>query len=333
MSQQTQTLDTNQLAFVLLSLGKYKFYSNGGHFPGESFEVSISKEFSRKFASVIGQLSILSGLGYNANWEMVLSNPLSVNEIQGLVGEVGMHIPAAYQISTQKAFEYIIKFGHLYKDFDGIQNLGSVYPPTGWMNLKNTLVSQPTVSGLDKFVSPHLKTHLRDLYTDFDLFNRFPDLNLNKYVDRPGMIQAVVNYYHPAGEFWFSFGFESIGLEHQFGNRTINYTTKDQIKSIGKGGRLLFGSSELDPVGFYQIALLVQPEYFFEIYGMEINSSLFSLLLDIFVHFLIQIRYFELSTETKYRFPSYPLLNHYLDQTGKTLEYTDRLEEIRRTLN
>jgi len=313
------SLSSNQVLFVLKVLGRDWLYLGGPGFPGEDFSASFLREINNSLGTAAVKLALDAQVDYVQD-QPVSKNNLPGLQIQAVVQPVGMRIPPNELVSSERALSYVQTYGSNYRSFSSGRN----YPPQKWIEIEapsaelSFNVLHPTLSGNDKFLDPFLRTHLRDLYTDYDLIERFPQLNLDQLFTRDDMINEVMKLYRPAGEFWFSFGFDSVRLEHQLGEETQSYRGSDQISALiqVEEAKVYFNGQEVAPVSLYQLALLVQPEYFKEIYGINPSLGILQLLWSLFSKFIYHIKILESQLGSGYRFTeAYSKLNFYLNQT------------------
>lgn len=294
------TLTPHQVLFVLRSVGKEWIYSDGRGRPGESFPESFLHEIETPVGALAVKLAFQSQLEYEPippRGKIILKTPLSVDQIRSELQMVGARLPDIYRGSPEKALEYLEVFGHLYLPFDSPETPLIKEP---WL----PGLQPPLLTGADIWVNPNLSTHLRDLYTDFDLFNSFGAIlpEPTELNSRQEIVDWIAKYHRPAGYFWIGFGFTELRLSHQLGQRTQTYIGPNAIKSIASGGQLYFEGLPLPHVGLYQLAFLFKPEYTFQIYGIEPSDLLMNIIREVYRHLLDQIKEAEERGEQRIRF-------------------------------
>jgi hypothetical protein len=284
------TLSPNQVLFVLRSLGKAELYQFGQGHPGESFVESFINEIDCPMGKLTSSMAIEYQLDYE-NDILILRNPPSLDTIRLRVENVGVRIPNIYRENSTKAMKYIEEFGSLYLSFSSNSNLNH---RQNWLGLENQiplLVNTPLLNGNDLYLNIFLETHLRDLCTDFDLYQLFPDLltKAGQFQNRKEIINYIVALYQPIGQFWISFGFGNLIVTH-------NNTKYENIGSIKQL------ANQLQPIGIYQLAFLFRPGYVKLIYGIDVTKKVVGIMKNIYQFLLAIIRNFESRGLLKLRF-------------------------------
>lgn len=302
-------LSRDQLIFVLRVVGKEWLYI------GE--EEDLHEFISTDVGRLASELAIRYQLEYDQvtpSGKIMLKVPASVDEIRSRLQTIGLRVPNIYRSSPEETLRYFEEFGSLYLPFSSpsTRSVKTVWLPGD----PRLFVNRPLMNGADVWINPYLVTHLRDLYTDFDLFRLFADAlpdpkTLN---NRNEIIDAIWKYHRPAGDFWVEFGSTTVHLIHQFNGQKETYSNIIAIKSIATEGQIYFKGLRLAHVGLYQVAFLFKPSYLSQIYGMEVSNDLLGLIQDIYRYFLDQIRMAEQRGEPRIRF-------------------TDQLSEFNRDLN
>lgn len=298
-------LSQDQVVFVLRVVGKEWLYTGGETRPGETPIDSIRHDIDNPVGILASRLAFqyqLSYLRVPPRGKIVLGAPPSVDELRSELQTIGLRVPNAYRTSPEEVLRYFEEFGSLYLPF----NSPTTSPvKTEWLpGAPPLFVNRPLMTGADVWVNPYLATHLRDLYTDFDLFDNFANIlpEPETFKNRKEIIDAIVKYHRPAGDFWVELGFTSVRLIHQYNSQTRTYNGPDAIRSIAEDGRLYLDGIRLAHVGLYQIAFLFKPEYLAQTYGVEVSDLLLGSIQAIYRHFVNQIKTAERRGEQRIRF-------------------------------
>lgn len=286
------TLSPNQVLFVLKALGKAELYQHGEGLPGETFVESFIDEINCPMGRLASSMALKYELDYE-NGKVVLRTrtPPKLEEIQSQVQKVGMRIPNIYRSDVNKVMEYIENFGYLYLSFNSEHNVGNL---DNWMKLTgNThlLANTPTLRQYDPCLNIFLETHLRDLCTDFDLYDLYPQAmaKIKEFQNRKEIIDYIVKLYQPLGQFWVSFGFGNLTISHN----GIKYDSIPAIKAF---------AAQLQPLGIYQLAFLLRPGNVKFIYGIDITKKVAAIMQDLYRYLLDLIQQFESKGILKLRF-------------------------------
>lgn len=281
-------------------------YQDGQGRPGESFLQSFLQEIQKPVGALAAKLALEYRLEYEPvppRGQIVLGAPPTVDQVRSELQSIGARVPDAYRTDPAEALRYLEEFGRFYLPFHSAE---TSLVKDEWLPgiASRAFINSPLMTGADVWVNPYLSTHLRDLYTDFDLFNLFGDILPNSAVlkDRPDLLNRIVKYHRPAGHFWLEFGFSNLRLRHQLDRRTQTYARVDAIKSMASNGYLYFEGLSLPHIGLYQLAFLFKPEYTRRIYGVEPSDLLMTMMREIYRHFVSQIKMAERRGEQRIRF-------------------------------
>lgn len=259
------------------------------------------KNVESNLSALASDLALKSGLDYDENGKIHLRESVDPKEILLRLQSIGMRIPKKIREEPVEILELFQKHGRMYSQFNSAKT--ELYRDQWLPRLsKEYFVNKPIVTGTDIYLNPYLENHLRDLYTDFDLFDLFPDLS-PELENREDLINVLIKKYHPAGEFWFSFYLDgSISLIHEYLGENQTYTTIQGIKSISFQGKIFFRETPLPHIGLYQLAFLCKPEYAQKIYRVELTDQQLEYLQEVYKHLLSEIKLAEQSGEQKIRF-------------------------------
>jgi hypothetical protein len=302
MASQENTLSPEQVVFTLKSVGKYWMHANGEGLPGESLTESFLQEIQNSVGQLASKLAITYGLRYNGE-QIILERPPSLQQVQLAIQSIGARVPPDYRRSSAEAMKYLQDYGKLYLPFTEAQTTLS---KTQWKSAVSDLlfVDMPMVSGADAYLNLYLETHLRDLYTDFDIFNLFPKIRseLANLSNRNEMISYLVKFHHPGGFLWISFGFTSIQLLHHWNQLKSTYRGPDAIRSTIFDGTMYLKDEPVPHIILYQLAFLVRPSYAKRIYGTDASDIVLDQMENIYTYVLEQIKIAEARGEQKVRF-------------------------------
>lgn len=297
------TLTPDQVVYVLRVIGKFWMHSTGEGLPGETFVQSFTDEaFTSTLGLLASKLAINYGLRY-INESIVLDNAPSVEEIRKEFQQVGARVPNMYRGSSVDAMTYLQNYGKLYLPFSSAT---TELNKQEWIQAApdQLFVDTPMMTGADAYVNIYLEVHLRDLYTDFDLFETYPELaqNAATFSNRTDIITYVVDKFRPAGFFWVSFGFSKIKLVHSWNQNKATYTTADAIMSTMFDGLMYLNNQVVPHIALYQLAFLMRPGYAQRIYGVEPSETTLQQMSSVYRYTLEQIRKAENLGNIKYRF-------------------------------
>lgn len=282
----------SQLEFILRAVGKYWIYSQNQGYPGKSYIDSVISDINNP----VGNLGRILVKKYDLEYEnnsIVLRKPATVDEIKKDVEVIGMMIPDSYSKTPERALKYFEEYGQYYKKFNKKYNYVNGME---WETSGDSFIRFPSMTGYDFYLNLYLRVHLRDLFTDFDILQRFKNI---PFENRPDLIERTVKQYQPAGVFRFSFGFSTIQLVHTFGNLVSTYNNIIDIKNIAREGKLSINSTPLNAIGLYILAFLTQPQYIRRIYNVELSEALMTQIKILHVLFVRQIKIYEASTGRK----------------------------------
>ena len=335
------TLSDKQVIFVLYSVGTIELYNiqGKGHYGKEDFMTSFLQDITSLLGQISVQMCIEYGLDYDANNTIVLRNHPSIEDIMNKVSQVGMWIPYAYRNSAENALTYFLNYGKLYRRFKQIRNDSNYWG----LNPNETaadrdikfglnLVNIPLFEGNDFYLQNFLAIQLRDLYTDFDMFDKFQwilDPVIKLLDNRLQMIAYIEQIREPSGSFSISLQTfpNAIRIEHTWNNNKRTYTNK-KVKKMAHGGKLWFGNTELSHIGLYQMAFKLNPDYLGFTTGMgshlpEVYKEIGK---DLYKYFLNQIRISENRGNPKIRFSAiFNIFNEDLNQMEDIIQNMSKL--------
>lgn len=297
------TLTSDQVVYVLKAIGKFWMHSTGAGLPGQTFvQTFINEVTSSTFGLLVSRLAMRYELRY-VNERIVLDNPPTVEEVRTEFGKIGARVPNIYRGSPADVMSYLENYGRLYLPFNSAQTQLNKHE---WhQNVPNQLfVDTPMMTGADAYLNIYLEVHLRDLYTDFDLFQTYPELaqNATRFSNRNDIITAVVDKFRPAGFFWVNFEFSKIKLVHHWGDYKATYQTQDAIMATVFDGVQYLDSQTVPHIGLYQLAFLMRPGYARRIYGVEPSEIVLEQMNNVYWYLIQQIHKAENKGNTKYRF-------------------------------
>jgi len=296
------TLSSEQVIFALTSVGKLWMYEMGSGLPGETFIQSFLNEIQNPVGQLATRLALAYGLRYE-NGEIILDQPPSIVQIQLELQKIGARVPPDYRQTPAEAMRYLQEYGHLYLQFG---KPTSDLTKLRWIDdVPNTLfLNMPMVSGADAYLNLYLETHLRDLYTDFDLFNIFPKQKsvMASLSNRDEIIAYLVDYHRPGGYLWVSFAFSQIQLVHEWGQLKASYKGSNAIIAAMYEGTMYLEGQPVPHVVLYQLAFLMCPLYIYRIYGTDADDIALNQFQSVYHAALQHIRIAEQRGEQKLRF-------------------------------
>lgn len=273
----------------------------------------------RAIEKVAIKMAVGYQLSYDENGNIVLGNRPTVDSIRAEVQNIGMWIPYAFRSSPESALTYFQDYGQYYLSIDKPHippEERKVYPRNYPYKQAFRLANNPALTGNDIYLTV-TRELLRDLFTDFDLFDTFPFLSqpdvISKISNRPQLIDTVLLALHPAGYFTKRDIYSNEGnyviIKHTIQNQEIQYVG-DEIMTMARDGRLYFGSNPLPNIGLYQIAVRFSPKYADEFAGLRPGGyycthngyQFYELFEKYYNYFLRQIHIAEQRGEPKIRF-------------------------------
>ena len=292
--------------FIMKVLGKENLLLKHGGLPGKDINTSFQEECSTYtlLCHIATQLAIYYKVSYVNNQIVPQENTTDIKTVVEFVKNVGMIIPQPYKTSVSASLTYLQTYGHLYIPFN-IQT-PNLYLGYWAFQDDTTFLTKPLLSGYDIYLNSYLETHLRDLFSDTELFTYFPFLDerekITPFNSREEMINNVLTTYQPVGTFFLSLGFKSMELSHTYMNTTKSYKGIYLIKTIAQHGVLLFDGQGIHPIGLYQLAFLFNPTYSYAIHGTKFSDKTLGILTSLYKYFLSQIKIAETKLEKPIRF-------------------------------
>lgn len=284
----------NQILFLLKVCKKeyllYTIYNK------EPFNVEISNLLKTKLGILTYEIIKEYNIDY-VDGNIIVNQDKGIDKIRIILQDIGMRIPNIYR-TVDLSLQYLLNFGYLYSQFSAPHNTDF----TKWFE-GNCYINYPSFEINDCYLNQYLYIHLRDLFTDFDIFSKFGNIikDLDKSTDRLDLINKVVQYFQPSGLFCLSIDKHFASIIYTFKESSF-YIPLDSIPKIVENGKIIINDQELNKIMLYQLAFIINPENVNYITCSDLIERIKPNLKNSYNYILSNINIMEKETNFKIRF-------------------------------